>query len=390
MLEAKIRDLFAELATSEQPPTSVSVAAASQRGRSLLRWRRARMAGTPVLAASAVAAVALTGALPNSASVQPSPMRSPGHQVAASGTAEQQLMAAPAPAQFSPLKPYASFGWLPAGESATSGATGRIAEILNAGAGKHMKWQLSIYAAGQCGLSQHDRTLVCGLGSDGTLNAPLAGRAPAVNGRIAFWLSGRGAGSAQMRHQSVVWQYAPDGWAQLSDATGTLKPESIPIRVASGVVFGGGARDQIEFAAELTKVPAHWQVSSVSFDRTNGVMGATGYSVTEGSLSIAAGGGVAVSDLPSVSTFIGQGRCYFYPAGQSVHQVINGYRAVVTRIPPQRGNPLTSQVCVPNANGLFIFVSVIGSHPAIDPVTLFRHMKLLGANPASWTTQPIG
>jgi hypothetical protein len=396
MLEAKIRDLFEELATSDQPPAKVSIAAATQRGRSLLRWRRVRIAGTPVLAASAVMAVALTGALPIGTSVQPSQLPAPGlasapdHQSAGAGRAVPANRAAPAPAQFSPLKPYASFGWLPAGESATSGGTGRIQQLLNASAGRHLTWQLSVYAAGDCGLTRHSKALVCHLGSAGGLNAPLAGRAPAVNGRPTFWLSSSpSATPVNMRHQSVVWQYAPGGWAQLSNATDTPNPASTPIRVASGVVFGG-AGQQIEFAAQLTRVPANWHVSSVSFGWTNGVMRATGYSVTKGSLRIGAGDGVVETDLPSITTDLRPGSCYFYPGGQSVHRVINGYRAVVNTIPAQRGGSLTRQVCVPNANGLLIFVSVIGPHPAIDPVTLFQHMKVLGTNPADWTMLPIG
>jgi hypothetical protein len=39
--------------------------------------------------------------------------------------------------------------------------------------------------------------------------------------------------------------------------------------------------------------------------------------------------------------------------------------------------------------GLHVFISVDGGHPVITPVTLFRHMKLLGTDSARWTTDPI-
>jgi hypothetical protein len=33
---------------------------------------------------------------------------------------------------------------------------------------------------------------------------------------------------------------------------------------------------------------------------------------------------------------------------------------------------------------------VFGAHPSIDAASLFRdHMRLLGTNPANWTTKPI-
>jgi len=36
-----------------------------------------------------------------------------------------------------------------------------------------------------------------------------------------------------------------------------------------------------------------------------------------------------------------------------------------------------------------VFISMDGGHPVISPVTLFRHMKLLGTDPADWSVDPI-
>jgi hypothetical protein len=40
---------------------------------------------------------------------------------------------------------------------------------------------------------------------------------------------------------------------------------------------------------------------------------------------------------------------------------------------------------------LSVFISESGKHPTLSPVALFKdHLRLLGANPANWTKQPIG
>jgi hypothetical protein len=95
------------------------------------------------------------------------------------------------------------------------------------------------------------------------------------------------------------------------------------------------------------------------------------------------------ADLPSMTTSLGQGSCYFYPDGQSARQVINGYRVVVNTIAAADGRPATYQVCAADAYGLNVFNSVDGDHPVIAPVTLFRHLKLLGTDAANWTADPI-
>jgi hypothetical protein len=73
-----------------------------------------------------------------------------------------------------------------------------------------------------------------------------------------------------------------------------------------------------------------------------------------------------------------------------VHRVINGHRVVVNRIPAADGRPTTYQVCAPDVSGLSLFISVDGGHPVITPVTLFRHLRALGTNPANWSVAPTG
>ncbi|HYA51083.1 MAG TPA: hypothetical protein VEG33_07915 [Streptosporangiaceae bacterium] len=49
------------------------------------------------------------------------------------------------------------------------------------------------------------------------------------------------------------------------------------------------------------------------------------------------------------------------------------------------------ELCGAHADGLWFDIQVFGAHPSIDVTSLFRdHMRLLGTNPANWTTKPIG
>ena len=107
MIESQVRELFTEIADAEPADSRVDLQFARRRGRARLRWRRACVAGTSVLAAVAVAALALTAG-----SVRP------GAGPPAAGLA--------APRQFNPLIPNVSFGWLPAGESLGQGACARL------------------------------------------------------------------------------------------------------------------------------------------------------------------------------------------------------------------------------------------------------------------------
>ena len=211
VLESKIRDAFGAIADDEQPPTSVSIDAARERGRSLLRWRRFRVTGTPVLAAAAVAAVALGGVLPLGRS------DSAGHKQESRQTAPSAT-AVIAPKRLDPLVPYASFAWLPAGEALLSGGGDKVSEYLNIYAGRHFKWQLMVYAARACTLIDGAGELQCTQSGSGIQNYPLAGRAPAVNGHRAFWLSPGPRPKAGRTHQAVVWQYASNAWAELGNA----------------------------------------------------------------------------------------------------------------------------------------------------------------------------
>ncbi len=384
-LEARVREMFEQVADTHQPPANVSIGAAASQGRSRLRWRRARLAGPPVLAASAVIAVALAGVLPGGKAGAPA-LR---HPAATKGTPE-----AAAPRRFNPLVPYASLGWLPAGESVSSGATGRVGMFLTAGSGSHVRWQLWVYARGKCRLttqrvpagsstrpSRREPFLICYNGARASTDVPLTGSAPAVNGRRAFWASG-----------SMIWEYARGGWAELMSRTTTGNPGQEALQIARGAEFGTSTQP-IVFALQLTRAPASWQVSETTFVRRGGALFAAMFAVTKGDAVLPANEGAAAANLPSV--YVGTPSaddCYVYPGGQSVPRVINGYHVLVNDIAAPTGAPSvppSHQVCAKNADGFWVLVGADGWHPAVAPVTLFEHMRLLGTNPANWTTRPL-
>jgi hypothetical protein len=56
-----------------------------------------------------------------------------------------------------------------------------------------------------------------------------------------------------------------------------------------------------------------------------------------------------------------------------------------------RGNLPTQSLCAAHASGLALYIGEFGAHPPISLATLFKdHLRLLGANPANWTSEPTG
>ncbi len=361
MLEQLIQDAFDDMAGLEQPPAQVSIRQAIQQARSRLRRRWLSTVGTPVLAAGAVLAIVVTGAIPSSQ------LGSPPRRPAIARTPKPVL----APRQFNPLVPYAAFGWLPAGESAGGGRTSRTEDVQNAGRG-YPSWQLSVYARGQC--SRNGTVLRCSTGL--TVRAePTA----AVSGHSAYW-SGT----------YLAWQYARDGWVTLQGPLSDRTPTPAYGRVARHVTFGASTRP-VEFAVQLTRVPATWSIGSAEYQQRAGVLLAEEFSLTNGNVGLPPGPSADQTNLPffAAAPAGGANGCSLSPGGQMEHRLLDGNQTLVTVVPGGSGRPPSHQVCAFDANGLWIFVSVNGWHPAISPVTLFGHLRILGTSPSAWTTQPI-
>ena len=140
----------------------------------------------------------------------------------------------------------------------------------------------------------------------------------------------------------------------------------------------------VEFPVQLVGMPTGWALAYVHFAADAGVLRASEYQLT---------GTGPGADSPMLTTdpATAGSSCYYYPDGQSARRTINGYQVTVNHIPASDGRAPVQQVCAPNADGLMVFVSTYGSHAAPDAVSIFgRHMRILGTNPADWTTKPLG
>jgi hypothetical protein len=366
MIESQIRALFAEIADGEPVPSRVDVQLAHRRGRARLRWRRACVAGGSVLAAAAVVALA----------VGVGPVR-PGPGPAAAGPA--------APRQFNPLVPYASFGWLPAGQSLVEGGITSASSYMDAGPQGDPEWTLGVYARGQCHLTGP----ASGLNCPGA-KLPISRRAPDVAGHRAFW-----AGI------DLVWQYARGGWARLSIPAPNLSAvlhskEDLAgkaLKIARGVRYGVPTR--LVFPARFSGLPGQWQVHNTSYYVPDGgLLRADEYMLTTGSSRFhpRVGDTVVWTDAAYiiVNPALRKSTCTPHdPATQNTSEIINGYRVVLKRF--HIGGLPVQELCGAHAGGLAVDIQVFGAHPSINVASLFRdHMRLLGTNPANWTSNPMG
>ena len=303
----------------------------------------------------------------------------------------------PAPRQFSPLVPYVAFGWLPAGDSLVAGGVRPEVAYLAAGRTPDIRlaWDLSVYAAGQCHLTGPAGELKCSTLNLEGLTARITGRAPAVRGHRAFW-----AGPV------LVWQYARGGWAALSlpypnyipklrTAAGFAAAKRDAVKIASHVRYGAPTPPLV-FPAQLTRLPSRWRVSSVYYLPDAGVLRVSRFALGTGNPDLGADGGLEYqTNLPyfQIDPAPPKSSCPRYPnrknfSKKSAVQTINGYQVVLTR--RFLGILTADQLCAAHADGLALYISQFVAHPPISLANLFRdHLRLLGTNPANWTSKPI-
>ncbi len=393
MSEPQIRALFTEIADREPARSQVDIQLARRRGRARLRRRRASVAGISALATAAVVVLAM-------------------------GVGPVRLGSGPpagrpaAPRQFNPLVPYLSFGWLPPGNRLTAGDARPEVVALVAGRNPNAPnpWNLIVYAAGQCHLTRPAGELKCSTAALEGFNAQISGRAPAVQGHRAFWagpapipglppaLQRRRARASRGKADSyLVWQYARGGWAGLvlptANATKLTAAQreaykQDAVKIANHVRYGA-VTPPLVFPAQLTGLPSRWQVGSVYYQPDGRLLRASRFALTTGTPDLGADGGMEFqTNLPYFGV-IDPATFYRNFCPTSGSEIINGYRVVVTN---QVAGTLPSEtLCAANADGLALNINQQGAHPPISVARLFRdHLRLLGTNPANWTTKPIG
>jgi hypothetical protein len=379
---------YAELAAvTADLPAGLATAKRSQRARAqdepMRRpGRMIALAAILVLAAATVTAVVLATAAV------------PGRRAAIAPVRP----AAVVPHQFSPFIAYAAFGWLPAGSKVLFGGTTRGSTYQVAGWGSLFRrpWYLLAYPAGGCQLTKA-RGLMCkAYYPFGPL--ALTSRAPDINGHRAYWAT---AYASQRPYRALAWQYAAGSWAVLE--LGKWKPldthwRQVAVKAASHVRFGVHAAPPVAFPLRLTGLPASWHLISgvrawmpewngVTYQPYGHVLYASHWSVSTGSAST---GPRARPFLTFTIGLAGQpGSCRVAAQGPPVHEVVNGYRVIVTR------GPFGQTLCAANAGGLSVQIEERSNRPgadlaSVDVVGLFaRHLQLLGTSPARWATQPI-
>jgi hypothetical protein len=374
MLEESIERAFREMADQEQPHSRISIQQALGEGRTRLRRRRlTRAVGTPALAAAAVLAIVIpTTSLPTGS-------HSAKHQsVAPSATATSR--------HFSALSAYATFGRLPAKEPVVPGQRKAYAElntwgqmeatseILNAKA-----WELTAYAVGKCNrLGDH---IDCGFGNGGHacgFDAYIQARAPAIDGLQAYWAYDQGSRNYPGTH-CLTWEYRPGGWAYLQNAGAVIHPSKhLVVRVARGVRFGG-RQPSFKFAAQFRNLPGKWRpVLPTGFSLLHSALLAGGYTIKDGKTALDIGLNFS---SPKHNKCLGT---------KPVCRVINGYYVTVIKYPPMtEGGPPLFALWAPDADYTFVSIGLV-THKHIGLLyTMFSHLKMLGSNPADWTTRPI-
>ncbi len=368
MLEQELRELFEQRTAAAQPPVRASIAQAAKDGMAVRRRRRRAVAIVmPMFAAGAVAAIALA-VVSAPGQVSPRPPRPPRP-----GAAAKPRPAPLVPWRFSPLQAYAAFGWLPAGASFTLGSTTPGLITLEADSttpnatgsqAAGYSWRWSGYSRGACQL--RSRLLVCG----GQSVMRITARAQQVDGRPAYWGYGPDLPGEPILTNAdgtgprlLAYQFA-GGWATLSAPSASVFTVARTIRLV--------APAKIRYPVQLVGVPASWQVADSDY-----FPGPAGPETSDFSVRVAATAQLEVNAAPGAGE---------YCEGQAAD--VAGHRVLLSQTPgPAHLGMYT--LCARGDDGTDVRLEETGRFaPGVVP--LFRsHLRLLGLDPAGWTTQPL-
>jgi hypothetical protein len=376
MLESDLRTLFERQAARELPPAPISIPAARRLGRTRLRRRRTGTFGGPVLGAGAVITVVLAGQFVSNQATQPPPGGS---------------TTAAAPMYFNSLRPYVRLGWLPNGVWPAQTDLSPTSLVLSFG---NPAGELIAFSAGQCAVASNALRCPRAYGAVPSPTRQRLGREVGrVNGHPAYWtpnggpiLSVTGGVSSsnariksdthvRQRDGALAWQYAPGGWADVYALT-----PGIALRIASAARFGPKVAAPLTFPVQLTGAPAAWHI-----DR--------GYEVRARDRAVSVVGFAGRAGMPAVAAApsSGESACRQALAQETEirTRVINGYK--VYTYGASAAHPAESGLCAPDAGGLWVLLTAApGTSDELSTlVTIFAHMRLLGQDPANWTTDPV-
>jgi hypothetical protein len=414
MDETGLRALLDQVSNDELPPVRVDIELATRTGYRRLRWRRRYLPGAAPLAAAAAVALIVGLLSATGAGLHRNSSPSPAAPLRV------------VPDQFSVLRPYASFGWLPPGFTtdglqnqsrlttthlvlSASSADGRgLLLAVNSGKNCKMTGTYKLLSGGG------EETLPHALACATLAIIPLIGPARPVDGRPAYW------GEFGPR-VALVWEYGKNAWAGLSPgpSVGCLQSRCSPMpplnwmgrpqlggrpgtypseatlallyKVAERVRFG--SNPVVRYPFTIRSLPASWVadpkaenfVASIGGVLTN-VQWMAGPAVDPSALTI----NVAPASLGRTVCFFGPGRSSYF---------IDGVRAGFSGI--SSDGPGVLQLCAFDVRGLQVSIELDvsipgyypprelpGGHLVGDLRTLASHLRLLGPDPAHWSTQP--
>jgi hypothetical protein len=283
------------------------------------------------------------------------------------------------------LRPYALFGWLPAGVGPARGFQSQQFETLDTALpGNPDDLRLEVNLRGKCELFTStvsgQRMTSCGPGPGGGPTPVI--RAPAVNGRPAYW-AGNG----------LVWEYGPDAWASLNAAGGPKYfTQAQLLRVADGVRFG--LSYPVRTPYQYYGIPVGWSSSPPA---TNQFLSFNGRPVSYGG-SIGANNAGAYASIQALPAGP-QNTCEIgsrVPDNNLRHVTVDGAPGVVWTVDgPQYWR---QGLCAADVSGFYVDIELVFDHnnKAMrsgsvlgGALAVFRHIRLLGPNWADWATNPF-
>ncbi len=367
MLERALTELFDTQAAEEPPPIRASIPDAVRIGRKTGRRRLAIAFGTPLVAAVAVLAIAAATVLSHPSPSQPVQHSKPSHSLPL------------APAHFNPLVPYVSFGWLPLGAAAKAVSDGLSTVFMNAVGPGQTSWQLSVFARDDCTL----QAALLSCRDLASLQDPRATQnAPNVDGFPAYWDF----------PDMLMFEYARGGWATLAvhgpGGQADNAARATAVHIAQALRFGA-ASGPVWFPAQVTGLPSGWAIRSVLFSYSKQGPVAGLYQIATGALLSAPW--FDSTDIPEIMIVPASQQAGSCPAtpGQAQQTTLNNYPVTILQIPAGQ-EPAEQSLCTTDADGLAVSIVIAGNNPPISVSQLFTRIRLLGPDPADWTTKPIG
>jgi len=385
MLEQSLRELFKRMADVESPPGRVTVADLLRQGRIRRRRQRIGRAGTPVLAAVAVAAIAVAGTLPSGSPAKPTPQAG-GYGKLVDGA-------------FNPSYLAIKFGKLPKGYVVGGGETSPAVESLSSYNSKlRLDWQVSAYARDVCRATTDAQQFQCSQLVASQPTVAVTGPGPVIDGRTSLWLK---SGQYPGRSLNLAFEYAPNAWAVVSQ-TYDLTNKATAVWIARATEFG--QHIPISFAARFTSLPVGWRILGTYFSAGRdgvgsppaGVYLAWSYKIlrlrTISPATPVIMGTDTVPGVPLLGIFPALSGSNGCQDTRSKHVTIHGYRFIVSDQKSSAHRDDYSVRC-PDVDGLTISVNEIGAaaHPnwVLSPAQVLERTQLLGPDPADWVTNPL-